>query len=79
MAYVTLKDGRTYAVWDRCRSDDRTGFYLSIYVHIIICSWFNACIIIIASRLLFAHSDISKLLPPIDRQDEQRRGFSALL
>jgi len=38
MAYVTLGDGRTaYTVWDRCRSDDRTGFYLYIHILYIIC------------------------------------------
>jgi len=78
MAYVTLKDGRhTYAVWDRCRSDDKTGFYLGTYIVciIIICAWLYAyIIIIIVSRLLFPHSDyVSKLLPPIDGRDEQRR------
>jgi len=40
------------------------------------CAWIYAYIIriIMVSRLLlFAHSDVSKSLPPIDRRDEQRR------
>ena len=66
MAYVTLGDGRTaYTVWDRCRSDDRTGFYLYIYIYIIICPRLFAHNYYYSFAIIyyFTLSDVSKSLP----------------